>query len=235
MRRIFVPASGLGDWRSRLAEPDTQWVRGASAFETAVSWEVAAKTPRGLPAKVAALLDSQVPLRDAEVILAVPEHQVRLPGGNRPSQNDVWALLVTDSGLVSMAIEGKAGEPFGETLGEWLNQASSGKKERLQFLMQQLGLQIEPPASIRYQLLHRTASAVIEAATCSASAAVMIVQSFRRDPKGELDFADFCELVGERIEPGELKPAVNVGGRDLYLGWARCEPATDAEIARAAV
>lgn len=235
MKRIFVPTSGLGDWRSRLADPDIQWERLASAFETAVSWEVAAKTPRGLPATVASLLDSQTELRGAQLVVAVPEHKVPLPGGNRPSQSDVWALLITDRGLVSMAVEGKAAEPFGETLGEWLNQASSGKKDRLQFLMQKLGLRSEPPPSIRYQLLHRTASAVIEAATCRASSAVMMVQSFRRDPKNEADFVEFSELLGRRVRAGEMKRATSVGGCDIYLGWAQCEPATDAEVAQAAV
>ncbi len=235
MKRIFVPTCGLSDWRNRLADPEVQWERRASAFETAVSWELATKTERGLPPKVVNLLDSQPELRGARLIAALPEHKVSLPGGSRASQNDVWALLATENGLVSLAVEGKAGEPFGETLGDWLKEASPGKRKRLEYLMETLGVRTEPPSSVRYQLLHRTASAVLEARRCGALHAVMIVQSFRDDQTSEKDFTAFSELLGQTVHPNELKKVTSLGPQVLYLGWAKCDPASDAEIALAAV
>jgi hypothetical protein len=79
--RIYAPATGLGTWKQRLAEPDTQWVRTKSAFETAVFWEVGARELRG-SIRVTALLDREELLRDCRLI-ALPEHRVRLPGGSR--------------------------------------------------------------------------------------------------------------------------------------------------------
>src|SRR3954471_24520662 len=124
MPHILVPTRGVGDWKSRLADPEKHWKRGASAFEAAASWELACRTERGLPQPVADVLDKVSELRDSEVLFALPEHKVPLRGGNRPSQNDVWALLRSPGGeLISMAVEAKAEEVFGDTLEAW-NDAS---------------------------------------------------------------------------------------------------------------
>jgi hypothetical protein len=59
---------------------------------------------------------------------------VPLPGGRRESQNDAWVLAQCDSGLVSMTVEGKVSEPFGELVGDWFANPSKGKEDRLRFL-----------------------------------------------------------------------------------------------------
>ena len=41
-----------------------------------------------------------------------PEHQVALPGGGRPSQCDVFALVRNDAGTLAVAIKAKVREPF---------------------------------------------------------------------------------------------------------------------------
>ena len=115
-RRIYAPTLGLETWKSRLAEPETQWVRAKSAFETAVFWEVGARQPRGLHPRLAGLLDAEGPLRDCQLVASFPEHRVHLPGGSRASQTDVWAILRAASGLISVAVEGKAGESLPKRL-----------------------------------------------------------------------------------------------------------------------
>src|SRR5438105_13788719 len=109
MNRIFVPTSGTSDWRRLLADPARHWVQGRSALELAVAWEEASKTPRGLPAAVAQLLDSHPQFRGATLLLAIPEHKVQLDGGGHDSQNDLWALLRAPVGLLSVTVEAKAG------------------------------------------------------------------------------------------------------------------------------
>ena len=195
-RRIYVPASGLESWRCRLADPETQWVRGKSAFETAVFWEYGARQSRGIHPKLALLLDQQPELREAELVASFPEHKVRLPGGARASQNDVWAVLRTSGGLVSLAIEGKAGESFAETIGEWRRDASEGKTKRLEYLCAQLGIVAPPDDALRYQLLHRTVSALLEAERVGATVAAMIVVSFIKDPASLADFSAFTSCMG---------------------------------------
>ena len=232
MKRVLIPTYGASDWRRFLADPDNQWKRGASAMELAVSWEMAQTTHRGLPPEVADVLDSHSSLAGARLLAAFPEHKVALKGRGKPSQTDVWALLRADSGLISMAVEGKAGEPFASTIGEWLKEASDGKKERFNYLCEILQSSDAPAAELRYQLYHRTASAVIEAQRFGAPFAVMLVQSFREDSLCWNDYCAFCSLLGATAVRGSLVEACRKGSERLFLGWVVSKVATDSEFAK---
>ena len=232
-RRIYVPSCGLESWRSRLADPETQWVRGKSAFETAVFWEYGARQARGIHPKLASLLDQHPELRNAELVASFPEHRVRLPGGARASQNDVWAVVRVDAGLLSLAVEGKAGESFAETIGEWRRDASDGKTKRLEYLCQQLGMTAPPNDALRYQLLHRTVSALLEAERVGAAAAAMVVVSFVKDKSSMADFSAFVSCIGGSVAEGQLCRVS--ASRPLYLGWLALLPSTHAEVAQVAV
>ena len=231
MKRVFIPSSGASDWRRFLADPDTQWRRGKSAMELAVSWEFAQRSERGLPQEVARAIDSQSALEGARLLIALPEHKVALKGRGKPSQNDVWALLRKDDKYVSMTVEGKAGESFATTLGEWLVDGREGKRDRLEHLCQVLQSGSAPPPELRYQLFHRTASAVIEAQRFGASFAVMIVQSFFEDPVSWNDYSAFCSLLGASAIRGSLVEVRRTGDERLFLGWVDSKVAADNEIA----
>lgn len=231
MNRVFIPSSGPSSWKLLLADPEKHWVRGASAFETAVSWEAAQATERGLPSPIEALLDTQQELEKATALIALPEHKVKLQGRGRASQNDVWALLRTSTGYASMAVEGKAGETFGEPLHEWLKDASTGKLARLDYLCELLGVESPPNNMLRYQLFHRTASALIEAERFGAAYAIMVVQSFRSDPVSLADYVAFGSALGATVSQGQLTKIPRTTGPALYLGWATCEPADDSTVA----
>lgn len=233
MKRVLVPTCGPSDWRRFLADPDTQWERKASAFELAVSWEIAEKSERGLPAEVSEALDRESSLAGAKVLIALPEHKVSLKGRGKPSQSDVWVLLHSPSGYISMAVEGKAGEPFASTLAEWLKDASDGKRERLRFLCDTLQISDSPPTGLRYQLFHRTASAILEARRFNAPVAAMIVQSFRKDDVAWGDFSAFASHLGASAVRGSVSKARRSDPVALFLGWADCTPASDGEIASA--
>jgi hypothetical protein len=233
MKRVLVPTFGPSDWRRFLADPDNQWERKASALELAVSWEIAERSERGLPAQVAEAIDREPSFSGAKVLIALPEHKVRLKGRGRPSQSDVWVLLHSPSGYISMAVEGKAGEPFASTLAEWLKDASDGKRERLRFLCETLQIGDNPPPGLRYQLFHRTCSAILEAERFDAPVAVMMVQSFRKDDAAWDDFAAFASHLGASAARGSLSKARRSGPVALFLGWADCTPASDGEIASA--
>src|SRR6185369_7411305 len=79
---------------------------------------------------------------------------------------------------VSVAVEGKVAEPFGPTLDEWLANPSDGKQSRLAYLRDLLGLPAEIPGDLRYQLLHRAGSAIVEASRFKTDSAAIIVHSF---------------------------------------------------------
>jgi hypothetical protein len=220
MRRIFVPTTGPNDWKWLLADPETQWVPGYSAKELAECWERAV----GFPQEISRLfLESGISsFRKVELLLAFPEFQVKLPGGRKASQNDLF-ILAKDLGgnLIAITVEGKVQEPFGETLDEWLKDSSEGKKKRLEFIIKKLGLSEELPSHIRYQLLHRTASAVIEANRFNAMKAVMIVHSFSQDYQWFDDYQRFCELFGAQGLKDKLVFLKQTQGVELYCGWAK--------------
>jgi len=133
----------------------------------------------------------------------VAEHKVELPGGDAASQCDVWALLKTSAGTLSLSVEAKAGEPFGDaTLKDWLvaggtDQSVANRKRRWDYIRTNL-----PESAsydrVRYQLLHRCAAAVIEARRFDLQHAAFIVQAFNTPDKSFRDYEEFCHAMGFR-------------------------------------
>jgi hypothetical protein len=225
MRPFLVPSRGVHDWQARLADPEKHWRAGYSAMALAYSWEDAGQFPREVLALFAA--SGEPRFAEIELLLAIPEYDVPLPGGDRPSQNDVFALARVAGGLMTVMVEGKAAEPFGPTLEEWRKDASAGKEERLRFLQSKLGLTGALPSEARYQLLHRTASAIIEAQRFTAHDAVMLVHWFGKKsagmPESFADYQRFTGLFGKQVEDGRLTRLGVNGGITLWSGWANGE------------
>ena len=217
---FYFPGTGPESWRALLADPAKHWKTGRSARSLAHCWEAAS----GFPSEVADVLDGSIyePLVNLEFVAGFPEHQVPLPGGRRPSQTDVFVLARGSRGLVAIAVEGKVDEPFGPTVDEWLGaEPSEGKLQRLAYLIDLLGLDRSTSLRLRYQLLHRTASAVIEATRFDASTALMLVHTWARSDEGYTDYRDFAAAIGG--EPAiDAVTATNVPA--LHVGWVRGDP-----------
>jgi hypothetical protein len=211
MARIYIPTNSANDWRALLAEPDKHWREGYSAMCAALCWEAAS----GLPEEIGMLFGV-----DSELLLAIPEHKVPMPGRGRESQCDVFALLRQGDDLVSVAVEAKVDEPFGPTVGEWLDAGGQGRVDRLRALCEIIEVRYPPPHNLRYQLFHRTAAGVLEAGRFRAKTAAMIVHSFSAQHRWHEDFAAFCafmSLPGDRAvrHERELKNDLK-----LSLAWA---------------
>ena len=219
MGHIYIPTTSPEDWQRFLAEPDKQWKKGYSARALAYCWQEA----NGLPTEVKKVFpNSGVSLfGDIEMVLALPEHKTPLPGGSRPSQSDIFVLARAGNRLVAITVEGKVSEPFGPTVAEWLKKDSPGKQKRLAFLCDTLQLEVEQVSSLRYQLLHRTVSALLEARRFCAHAAVMLVHSFSPTNTWFEDYADFLALFGLEGQVNMLHSAGTYGDTALYLGWVK--------------
>ena len=223
MKRILVPTRSPEDWKRLLAKPDLHWKPGYSAMTLALSWEAA--HPHVPPEVVSALRSAGTPLLSyLDLLLAIPEYQVDLPGGQRPSQTDVLALMGGSAGLVAVAVEGKVDEAFGPTVGQKRAEHSSGVDERLAWLIERLGL-TSVPDGIRYQLLHRTASALIVAEDFHAAAAVMLVHSFSPTDRWFDDFSAFAELLGVQAGIDRVGRVRNEMGIPLFIGWCKGDQA----------
>jgi len=177
-------------------------------------------------------------LHGLEMLLAMPEHRVPLPGGRRPSQTDLFVLARARDGTAALAVEGKVAEPFGPLVRDWLTsdpsqteaasgQPSKGKLTRLDFLASNLGLHSDDLAELRYQLVHRTVSALIEARRFSARYAIMLVHSFSEAAEGLDDYERF--VLALRSDPGPARDQLTLaqvpGDVPLYLAWATGEQA----------
>ncbi|WP_048439242.1 hypothetical protein [Caenimonas sp. SL110] len=217
MKRIFVPTQAASDWKRLLAKPDLHWKPGRSAMSAALSWEGAGDK---LPPEISALLDAsqEPPISNLKLLAAIPEWEVPLPGGSRSSFTDVLALTRNEQGLCVIGVEAKVNEDFGPTLTEKGLEASPGQTQRLHYLNQLLGVP-HFDGKVRYQLLHRTASALLTAKDFHADVAVMLIQSWGTNPELRRDFERFCEALGAEELPGGLKVVRRFQRPRLYLGW----------------
>jgi hypothetical protein len=213
MSRIYIPALQPDDWKRFLAD-EGHWRTGFSARTLAYSWQEV----DSFPSEVAKVLAPAFP--DVELLLALPEHKVPLPGGSRQSQNDLWVLARSQGHNISIAVEGKVSEPFGPTVADWQKEGSKGKTERLDFLLDLLGIAAPIDGGIRYQLLHRTASAIIEARRFGAPHAVMLVHSFSESGEWFDDLAAFARLLGVPSLLKDTFSSVGIrGGVSLNIAW----------------
>jgi hypothetical protein len=218
MKRIVRPTTGPGEWASFLAQPELHWKKGASAMSLAGSWEAAAPS---FPREVAASLDDAgvSDLAGLRLVVAIPEFKIPLPGGSRSSQTDLMVLASNAVGTVAIAVEGKVEEPFGPTVGEKRRDSSNGQAERLTFLERTLGLQEPCAESIRYQLLHRAASALLFAQEVHAGSAVLLVHSFSAKGSWFGDFAAFARILGGEATTDKIVRSTARAPLPFFLGW----------------
>lgn len=233
MTRIAAMGLGTSIWRAGLADPHLHWKRGRSAWELAVSWEAQRRSDSGLPPEVQAVFEAHPDFSAPTLLIGLVEHLVTLDTAKTPSQNDLWCAIRATSGQVSVAIEGKAGEEFDKTLEEWLEGDRGTKQRRLSFLCEHLGIDSTPPHSLRYQLFHRAASAILEARRWRMPRALMLVQSFGESKTAWSDFAAFCGHVGLTVERGRIAGPRSLGEISFYAGWVDSPPATDQQAAAA--
>jgi hypothetical protein len=217
--RILVPAKSTSDWQDLLSDPVRHWKQGYSAKSLADHWQLEG----GFPADVRNIFRSATVeyITDAEMLFGVPEYETELPGGGNASQTDLFVLAKCRGGLITMSVEGKVSEPFDKITSEWFHQNEyvTNRRNRLSGLCELLGLEIDQVMDLRYQLLHRTASALIEAERFSADTAVMLVNSFSSTQESFDDYEAFGKAMGVSVESGALTDAGMHGGRRLFLGW----------------
>jgi hypothetical protein len=222
VNKIYHPLASVEDWRLGLADPVKQWRAGFSARTLAHCWSQA----NSWPVEITALWKTNSDLKDARPLIMLTEHKVKMPGIGFDSQNDLFVLAKANGALSSVMIEGKVDETFGDTIARWRGSAefTPNKKVRFEEICALIGL-TNVPDTIRYQLLHRTASAMIEAKTYTAASAVMIVHSFSRKPieadSNWNDFAAFASLYQQAAVPDQLIELGTFEGIRLFVAWVR--------------
>lgn len=152
-----------------------------SAYELSKAWTATASFPDSVKK---AFTDSKVPaLRGIRIIECIAEKATLLDTKAHPSMNDLMIYCNSKEGPLVITVEGKVCESFGPVVSKWKSdkssaESSASRDRRLKYLASILELAKEIPNDLNYQLLHRTASAIIEARLAGASTAVVLVHAF---------------------------------------------------------
>ena len=204
-----------------LRDPELHWKKGRSAYEAAHSWVKGnINDDGGLPRSVRSLLNEAPEWTDAEIAIGLFEHATPLDTYRGPSNNDLLVVCRLKQSLGVIAVEAKAGEPFGELVSVW--NTTPGRANRLDWACKFFDVKAEACGGLRWQLFHRTASAVIEARRFHAPHAIMLVHDFGEKVSWRDDYLAFAKTVGiANAEIGCLSDPKLINGISLRLGWVR--------------
>lgn len=219
IRRLHVPLLKPEDVIPHLAKSD-HWKSGHSAQELAIAWS---QSSTDFPPAVRAVLSTVPEYSDAELLDGFFEREIELGSPGRNSQADILVLAGLRQEIGIIAVEGKVNETFREFVKNW--NTTPGKQVRLERLAQTLGLDVADVGGIRYQLLHRTASAIYEAKRYRCRHAMMLVHSFSLSHRWFEDFAAFAALMNQPVSvPGSVSTAKMCEGISLRLAWVADSP-----------
>lgn len=230
-KMLFTVTAPTEEEIRRRVDPK-KWAEWRSAHQLYYRWTRAT----GLPAKVSEVLAKAPEYARAEILHGFFEHQTALDDYRGPSVTDLLLFMRIPDGLAVAAIEGKVDEAFDLSVADKRRQIAANPERRersnwsrrLDLLCNGLGLDHAKVDPIAYQLIHRTAAAVIEARRYGASHALMLVHSFAIDnPKfseklGDRfgDYSSFAELLGFRTAiKDSVTESKKIGGISLRLGW----------------
>jgi hypothetical protein len=191
------------------------------------------------PEELLHLLASSPRLADLQLLKGVPELVTDLDKLGEGRNHDLWLLGRTDQEQVTICIEAKADEPFGDqTVAKYYSSASRRREagestsvpERINNL---LSLVSGPSAkwnNVRYQLLTAICGTAIQAQRDGSSLAVLAVHEFRTTETkpdkldtNRKDFEFFMTVARESQESvteGIFYGPVAVGGIDCLIGKA---------------
>jgi hypothetical protein len=199
-----------------LAKQESHWRAGYSAHELAKAWSNARND---FPLAVRTVLDTAPEYAGVELIDGFFERELEVGSPGRNSQTDLMVIAGLRSELAIIAVEGKVDESFADLVGDW--SGTPGKQRRLEGLCSTLGLTPSAVGAIRYQLLHRTASAIYEAKRHRCRRALMLVHSFSASHRWFEDFAAFSHAMGMPLQQPDLcSSAKECEGVSLRLAWA---------------
>jgi hypothetical protein len=213
--KLHVPVTKPEDVIDHLAKKEKDWRPDHSAQELAESWF---ESRADFPVTVRQVLATAPEYSQAELVDAFFEREVELDSLGRNSQTDLMVIAGLGNELGVIAVEGKVEESFAEPVAKW--NTSAGKQNRLVGLCSALGIDHTQLQQIRYQLLHRTVSAILEAKRYRTRHALMLVHSFSSSHRWFDDFSAFSRVMGIPLDaPGKCSAVKECDGVSLRLAW----------------
>ncbi|MFC1844056.1 DUF6946 family protein [Thermodesulfobacteriota bacterium] len=187
-----TPITKWEDWTR--PKRDYQWQPGRSAMELAKAWFRDGDNPSP-PKELMELLSSHERLTGIELIKGTPELVTSLPEKGEGRNHDLHFLCKTPHERITLCIEAKADEPFGDKkIGEYWasamkqrqNDVRTGVPERIGTLLGMVGENGFNPsvsswADVRYQLLTAICGTAIQAKLDNSTLGILIVHEFQTD------------------------------------------------------
>ena len=195
-----------------------QWAEGRSAMELAKAWfsQGVLQCPRDL----ALLFQSASFLNGLILRKGRPEFVTPLPVAGEGRNHDLYLLGSVGTQTVTICIEAKADEPFGDTISHAIQKArkrkpSTGMPARARQLITILmgrdsDPEAEPWSTLRYQLLTGIAGTVLQAGHDAATIALFIVHEFitskTNDSLHALNTGDLSSFLRVLDPSSQMKP-----------------------------
>jgi len=217
------PADEPQKWEE--LHPLKHWKSGHSAKALAHCWTDVGGFPREVQK---ALDDSGYPaLQNLRFECGYPEHTAKLAGRGRQTTTDILVWARGNDGLVCITVEGKVSEGFAEQVKFWREKNAGENKElRLFHLLKVTNVHEYQVQHLRYQLFHRTASAIIHAEEkdgekSECKNAVMLVHSFSQTHENFCDFVEVAKVFDGKLNPqrGCIHYVGKIRNINLYLAW----------------
>lgn len=216
---VVVPITSTKEWQRLAVSHEKPWQSGYRIMSLANYWQGA----NGFPADVQRMFESasDTSITDSEMLLSIPEYETELPAYGGPAFADLFVLARSRGGLTAVIVESRVNEPFDSVFGgmRWKKGDVIDQRTTLAGLSEILEISLGDASTTRYQLLHRTASALIEAERYSATTAIMLVHSFSSERKWFEDYEVFGAAMGATTEYGQLVDVGLRSGTRLMLGW----------------
>ena len=228
-----TPITGWEEWTR--PKRDYQWAPGRSAMELAKAWFPGDRLHP--PPELMGLLLSHPRLQGLKLIRGIPEHVTRLPERGEGRNHDLWLLGRTQNESVTICLEAKADEPFGnDTVAEYrkaaLHRIEQGESTRVpERIDALLGIIGKPPSnweSVRYQLLTAICGTVLQAKQDLSSLAVFVVHEFqtekttadnlRRNSEHYERFLTVIGVASPSNTDGHLHGPLAIHGMECFVG-----------------
>lgn len=196
-----------------------------------------------VPKEFEALLADSPRLESLTLETGIPELVTTLPERGEGRNHDLWLLGNTPSEQITICVEAKADEPFGDkTVGEYWNYAMRrlevGEKtkvpNRIEALLQMVNEESTQPdetpwSEVQYQLLTSICGTALQAIVDRSSLAVLIVHVFRTDStiqekiaRNQSAFNRFVRILTgsheDDVRNGYLYGPIPVGGVECLVG-----------------
>lgn len=213
----FQPVNKPIEWKKYIHDAENRWNPESSSMELACCWQ---STPADFPLEVKLAFDRSGTAY--EFLMGIPEYKVDMPGEGLPASNNLLVLSTVDHRLCPIIVEGNKNGTFGE----YCDHKSLQDKRhinRRKLMFADLGLSEDSfvPGKLRYQLMHRTLSAIYVAQSFCADRCMVLVHRISHDPEGHDAYADykyFLGLFGVDAQKGIIQRC-RIAGLQLMFLW----------------